>query len=344
MIDNELPVMNPVTGYDDLQNDIRRDRNRRRAGVAAAAALILAATTTAVLLSQGGDKNVEPAPEPLPNQVIVQDPDGAISFVAGNGTRHTINAENVQRYALSPDGAQLAWISSRSPDEFGGTLWIANADGTDRHRLPAPCDGCRAGLGVAWSNDGTRLAYSVYTPAHQPVQLRVRTLTTGDEQVLRFPGLDDARGARFSPDDRQLAFTTEGDSGQSVATVDLDQGVSSMESISDSYTQVQLPNWSTDGKTVYFTATTSGDNSADPFASNNLYAAVPGGPDRQITQAVGGERYFGVTPYGDRFLISRAQGEKDWVTGWLSQDGSQFTPMRGPDGKPVEGSGAFLQP
>ena len=43
-------------------------------------------------------------------------------------------------------------------------------------------------------------------------------------------------------------------------------------------------------------------------------------------------------------VISRAQGAEPWEIGWLSGDGSTFTPMEGEDGKPLLGSAPVLQP
>ena len=207
------------------------------------------------------------------------------------------------------------------------------------------------GYGLTWSNDGTRLAYSVFTPGkHRPAQLRIRTIATGQEHVYAMPRGCDARGPRFSPDDQTLATTLacedgEYAAGQYVATLDPDEGTSSLTRLTQAYSQVQLPSWSADGQTVYFTAPTSGDNTHDTSASGDLFAVGTDGTDlRQITRAVAGERFFAASPFQDKFLINRARGKDLWEVGWLSGDGRTFTPMKGPDGKPVLGTQPQLQP
>jgi Tol biopolymer transport system component len=342
MIEKQLPEVDTLEAYENLERDIRRDNHRRVALVGAAAA-VLALATGAVLLNRDGGE-VQPAPPPdLPNRVATLD-NGGVSFVAEDGARHSVHAKGVDRFALSPDGKELAYIAGTDPG-VRRWLYVADADGTDPHRLPAPCARCQPGYGVSWSNDGTRLVYVAWTPGNKPAQLRIRTLATGQEQVLRMPAGFEPRGPRFSPDDRSLAVSVVGVAGQYVATLNLAEGMSSLTGRSDRYSQVQVPSWSADGQTVYFTATTSGDNTTDVTARIDLYASdADGSGVRQITHADAGERFFGAVPYRDQFLISRAVGDDPWVVGWLSGDGSTFTPMEGPDGKPVLGTGAQLQP
>lgn len=345
MIEDKLPAVDTVEGYEDLERDIRRDTRRRRVLIAAAAAAVLIVSAGAVLLNRGGGDEVEPAPPPtLPDKVAYFDDNGGVSFVAQDGTRQTFDAKNVDRLAFSPDGQQVAYITVNGSTD-ARRLWISDVDGTHRVRQPAPCAGCQPGFGVTWSNDGTRLAYSEFTPGKKPAQLRIRTVGTGREQVFDLPARSDARGPRFSPDDRKLAINLSGDAGAYVAVIDSAEGISSLTRVSDIHTQVQAPAWSEDGQTVYFTATTTGEDTNDVTASIDLFAVGADGSDlRQITHAAAGERFFGAQPYQGRFLISRAQGAEPWEIGWLSGDGSTFTPMKGEDGKPLLGNAPVLQP
>lgn len=325
--------------------DRRSARTRRRALIGTtAAALVVAAG--AMLLTPGGGDRVEPAPPPrkLLDRVTYMNDDG-ISFVADDGSRHTLQAKNVDRYGFSPDGQQMAYITY-STNTNTNWLWLADGDGTHRDRQPAPCSGCMPGYGLAWSNDGTRLAYAVLTPgARRPAELRIRTMGTDLEQVYRLPRGCDARGPHFSPDDQSLAINLACAHGQYVATLDADDETSSPTRLTRGYSQVQAPSWSADGRTVYFTATTSGDDTNDTLASIDLFAVGADGTGlRQITHAAAGERYFGPTPYQDRFLIGLARGTGRFMVGFLSADGTNFTPMKGPDGKPIVGNQPQLQP
>jgi len=329
--------------------DGRRARSRRRRALigAAAAAALVAVGAGAVQLTRADEDKVEPAPPVLPDRVTYINDDG-ISFVADDGSRQTLHAKNVDRFAFSPDGQRVAYITYNTSTNW---LWLADGDGTHRDRQPAPCAGCMPGYGVTWSNDGTRLAYSVFTPGkHRPAQLRILTIGTGREQVYRMPRGCDARGPRFSPYDQSLAINLscedgEYEDGDYVATLEPDQGTSSLTRLSNGYSQVQLPSWSADGRTVYFTATTHGDNTNDDTGSGDLFAVGADGKGlRQITHAVAGERFFAASPYRDMFLISRARGKGPWEVGWLSGDGRTFTPMKGPDGEPILGDQPQLQP
>jgi Tol biopolymer transport system component len=344
MIEKELPGVDTLEEYENLERDIRHGDRRRRALIGAAAAVVVAAAASAVLLNQHHEKKVSPAPQPLPNRVTMFNQDGRLSYVAHDGSRQTVPAKNVDRFALSPDGQQVAYTTFSNKHWVDRGLWIAKADGTDPHQVTMPCDGCQPGYGVAWSHDGSRLAYVVWPGKHKATQVRIRTLDTGQEENLRMPPGVDARGPSFSPDDRSLAVIMSGDSGDHADTFVVSQGTSSQFRLSPEYSQVQRPTWSADGQTVYFTATTSGDNTNDANATQDLYAIHADGTGfRQITNAAPGERFFGAVPYGNKFLISRARGDGPWVVGWLSADGGTFTPMKGPDEKPVLGTLAQLE-
>jgi hypothetical protein len=333
-----LPVPASIRAAGD-----RRTR-RSRAITGAAAAAILVAATGAVMLHHD-EKKVEPAGTILPNRVTIFDPDGRVSFVAGDGTRQTIPAKNVDRFAVSPDGSQLVYVGDANGDASGGRrLWIANADGTHAHYLRAPCAGCEPGFGVTWSSDGAEIAYSVFTPGHQPAQLRIRDLRSRREQVIRMPAGEEARGPQFSPDGQLLAINVDTEGGEYPAILDPARGISSLTPLAGVYNEVQLPSWSRDGRTIYFTATTTGDNVNDTSARNDLYAVTADGSStRQITHAKAGERFLGAIPYKDEFLTSRAEGDGPWTVGWLSADGTTFTPMTGPDGQQVLGNRAQPQ-
>ncbi len=331
-------------------SEIRRAGDRLRAGsrqrtllAVAAAVAALALVGTAAVLADDNEAKMEPS-QPPELRVTVFDPNGDVSSVAGNGTRETVPLKDADRFALSPDGDRIAYTTPDSTT-VNRRLWIADADGSDALRLPAPCIGCQPGYGIAWSHDGTRLAYVAWTPGHRRAQLRIQTLDTGREQVVRMPAGVEPRGPSFSPDDWELAVNVVAGSGQYIATLDLADARPSPTRLSDDFNQVQLPSWSADGRTVYFTATTRGEDNNDITGSNDLYAAPTDGSEaRQVTHAGRGVRYFGVTTYGQQFLISRAVTTGPWVVGLLNGDGTTFTPLEGPDGKQILGTAAELQP
>jgi WD40-like Beta Propeller Repeat len=334
--------------------EIRRTGDRRagqvrrnRALIVAAAAALIAGVLLQIRVGQNTVDPAPPVPPEPPAKVTYMNGDG-ISFLAPDGSRHTLRAKNVDRFAFSPNGQKVAYITYNTGANW---LWLADADGTHRDRQPAPCAGCMPGYGLTWSNDGTRLAYSVFTPGNQQrAQLRIQTIGTGKEIVYRMPRGCDARGPRFSPDDQTLAINLSCEdgayeTGQYVATLDPDLGTSSLTRLTHGYSQVQLPSWSPDGELVYFTATTSGNNSNDTAGTGDLFAVAADGTGlRQITHAAPGERYVAPTRYHDKFLINRAYRTGPWKVGWLSSAGTTFTPIKDPDGKPVLGNQPELQP
>ncbi len=97
-------------------------------------------------------------------------------ILAGNGTLTGI-AREVQRLdlasgqratliadafspALSPDGAQLAYVAS-DPRTFETSLWLANADGSARRQLVGTAGGFADFLAPRFSPDGTQIVFSV---------------------------------------------------------------------------------------------------------------------------------------------------------------------------------------
>jgi hypothetical protein len=73
MIEDKLPAVDTVEGYQELHRDIRRTSQHRRARIGAfAAAAVLVATAGTVLLNRGSNANVEPAP-PAPTPTVVDD-------------------------------------------------------------------------------------------------------------------------------------------------------------------------------------------------------------------------------------------------------------------------------
>jgi dipeptidyl aminopeptidase/acylaminoacyl peptidase len=282
-------------------------------------------------------------PHTPPAKVTYFDSDGQVSYVADDGTRQTLPEKNIDRVAFSSSG-QVAYITQK-PNHGARWLWISDSATTPGQRQPAPCHGCAPGFGLTWSNDGTRLAYPVFTAVDGSTQLVSQDVSTGQKQVISLPIGCEARAPRFSPDDRKLAINVTCGSDAYVATVDPDAGNSSLTPLSGTHSQVQLPSWSTDGQTVYFTATTSGEDTNDVNGRIDLFAVGADGTDlRQITHAAEGERFYGATPYGNQFLINRAMGNGPWQVGWLSADGTTFTPMKDAAGNPVQGGSAQLQP
>lgn len=106
---------------------------------------------------------------------------------------------------LSPDGSRIAYIEGMG--DWGNSLWVMNADGTDRHRIIAWEEGNElvGREGLQWSPDGTRLAFEggsfegagIYVANSDGSALTV---------VARGSDLRDPRAPYWSPDGSRIAF------------------------------------------------------------------------------------------------------------------------------------------
>ena len=357
MIEQQLPDVDAQSAYHAISREIvRKDRRTATLLATAAAAVILAGATAITLVQRGDDDQVQPAPQPPTGLVVVADDYGRLSFLEAGGRGRMTEAmmgERVNHFALSPDGTKVVFDGWGPWGKRG--LWIVNSDGTNPEQVNLGC-GCLSGWGVDWSHDGTRLAY-VTSAVDQPWTIRVRTIATGAELSFNMQGEGVVSDVAFSPDDEQLAFTV-GSGNVRVGTLDIGEGLASLRHLGPTHRSVRAPAWSEDGQAIFYTASDVEREQPDVpccleysdlelLRVSDVYAVDAAGDERQITHAALGERYYTVHSYGDWFLTTHAVGRfdsTDMVIGWLSQDGEHFEPMLDPDGLPVTGSSAELQP
>ena len=63
----------------------------------------------------------------------------------------------------SPDGRRIAYISWLTKDPKAKEIWIMDADGSNKELLlSVPCDPSRVGMGLAWSPDGSKIAFDYH--------------------------------------------------------------------------------------------------------------------------------------------------------------------------------------
>lgn len=121
---------------------------------------------------------------------------------------------NVNAPEISPDGRRVIYEQGRTNWEnnsFDTELWIANADGDERHLLTV-----RAGssASAAWSPDGKWIAFASDRPAalkDSPAgkrQIYVMPADGGDaQQVTKLE--DGVDGLEWTPDSKHIVFTAE---------------------------------------------------------------------------------------------------------------------------------------
>jgi len=102
----------------------------------------------------------------------------------------------------SPDGSRAAFISGRQCCDDGedhGDIYVINADGTVSGRARVTSDE-RPKLGVAWSPDGTKLAFGYYD-SHFDLELAVVNADgTGRHDIAR------GENPSWSPDGTKIAY------------------------------------------------------------------------------------------------------------------------------------------
>jgi Tol biopolymer transport system component len=113
---------------------------------------------------------------------------------------------NVGSLAWSPDGSRIAYIMYEEPPMTFG-IWSVNPDGTDSRQLVNERESCGAGAcseggGLAWSPDGSMLAFqSSYGNPSRTAIFVVRVDGSGLHRIN-----DDGSQPCWSPDGSRIAF------------------------------------------------------------------------------------------------------------------------------------------
>jgi WD40 repeat protein len=155
--------------------------------------------------------------------IYVVSSEGGSSKLLLAATRRFVPAlgESVRTYlynpAFSPDGTQIAYFDGMG--DHSHTLWVMNADGSDRRLLVENEVTRRSGheFGLVWSPDGQRLAFHLRVNRGGIYTVRADgtgfTLVAPDEIEHGFPiAAEDFRAMppQWSPDGSRIAFVRDG--------------------------------------------------------------------------------------------------------------------------------------
>jgi Tol biopolymer transport system component len=137
-------------------------------------------------------------------------------------------------------------------DEQYGELYIMNRNGSDQTRITF--DNLRE-IGVAWSPDGTKIAY--HSPVNGPPQIFLMNPDgTGQMQLTNF-----ALGAQFpdwSPDGKKIVFQTSAGTLREIYVINVDG--TGLTNLTNNSADDRRPDWSPDGGKIAFQSNRDGNN------------------------------------------------------------------------------------
>ncbi|TYL51512.1 hypothetical protein FXB39_09850 [Nocardioides sp. BGMRC 2183] len=199
----------------------RRDATRRTALVAASVvAVALAGGASATLLGSSDRASItEPGSAACPWDVAVWSDPGQIGVASAGDCELRWSGEGYWKPELAPDGSSIAYVEAVNRSATVTRLVIERLDDTER-RVVVETDGAMGE--VAWSPDGTRLAYWADSPSGPSPAAFVYDLRTEETQKvgeLR-AGVADPE---WSPDGHALLLREGGEAGDLVS-VDLEDG------------------------------------------------------------------------------------------------------------------------
>ena len=165
----------------------------------------------------------------------------------GSGKRRLTSSPAGDNFpAWSPDGKKIAFISNRDPAPGSGRnppwhIYVMNADGSGKRRLPVSSGKDSYDLSPSWSPDGRRIAFAlddeIYVMNADGSGQRRLTTTKGKDAYSVSP--------EWSPDGRRIVFERNGD----VFVMNADGSEVRMLVVGG-----VEPSWSPDGRGLAFVA------------------------------------------------------------------------------------------
>jgi len=215
---------------------------------------IAAAGVTALALASGSAAAVGNGPIVYASYA----PGFALFQVNADGSGRTaIAGAGITDPTLSPDGTQIAYLGKSPSAAANRDLYVMRADGSARRLLASypALDPIGASLSsLAWSPDGTKLAYLLPPSSAEP--LRIVDVATGAPVPVTTDGIGKSQLA-WSPDGTEIAFIASGPQGPSGMDVK-NLATGAVRNLSPSPSAAS-PRWSPDGTRIAYVDRNGGE-------------------------------------------------------------------------------------
>jgi Tol biopolymer transport system component len=245
-----------------------------------------------------------------------------------------------------------SWDGTRVAFNRGTEIWVANADGSDEHRVVACSLPCTNAEDPSWSPDGTRIAYWSNGDSITTQVIRIASATDGRTlQTIKADAYLGPVQPRWAPDGRTLAVTLEhyvptaGDpalDSSGIGVIDLTEPVPRITLVAPFSLMATYPAWSPSGDRILFTAGTLSPESTGSPGASNLYVVNRDGTKLvQLThQKTGQARLFEpdwtANPKQIVLVLIQPDGAEQLAT--IAPDGTDLQPIVDPtSGQPITG-------
>ena len=244
--------------------------------------------------------------------------------------QHRANTEikNLLIGTWSPDGQKIVFSKEDDPK----TRYLANADGTNEIVLPLVVGN------MDWSPDSSQFVYQSRSPQGK-LEIFLYTLKT--RKNVKLSGDSDDADPSFSPDGKQIAFTSWRDGNAEIYTMETDR--SNVRRLTNHPAFDNYPVFSPDGTQIAF-----GSNREDERSEVYLKKLNDDSPPKRITNSNSGTGLRGKcwSADGTQMLLYSSQNGKDQILLAniepyparlvLSSENEDFSsPRLAPDGKQI---------
>jgi len=241
-----------------------------------------------------------------------------------DATRHTAAGVRVADFALSPDGAQLAYVfrgEGRRNDQFRGEVALVDvATGTER----ALTNNGAPESQLAWSPDGQTLSFvapDLETWELDQGNLYAMDIATGEVRELLDGFEGDLRDYRWHPDGQHVDLMALQRTDAQLFRADLRSGT--IERLSDASGEVSGVSWSADHTRLAWVRST-------PTVPSDVFVvAANGGEPTRLTQV-------------NDSLLSGVRLVEPALARWKSKDGLEIEGILYRPATPEPRAGAFV--